>query len=157
MPKCYRTDFLSIRKQQNQKSGQHEDCFCKSQVSVELWPVMPWFLKKRSLQLPRSRFCLVTQRSVTKQKRLRISVFIVTQSKIKLQTIQYRNSRIQDIKEDKYAKGLTKNQVCAIFHMRDIGKKRFIQIYRASYGDVLFVSLCGAQIWPPETNRNICF
>ena len=37
-----------------------------------------------------------------------------------MQTIQYRKSRIQEIKEDKYAKGLAKNQVCAIFHMRDI-------------------------------------
>ena len=55
----------------------------------------------------------------------------VMQSKIKLQTIQYRKSRIQEIKEDKYAKGLAKNQVCAIFHMRDIRKNvlpKFIKL-----------------------------
>ena len=61
----------------------------------------------------------------------KISVFTVTQSKIKLQTIQYRKSRIQEIKEDKYAKGLAKNQVCAIFHMPDIWKNvlpKFIKL-----------------------------
>ena len=36
-------------------------------------------------------------------------------------------------------------------------EKRFTQIYKALYGDAMFVSLSGAQIWPPETNRNICF
>ena len=41
---------------------------------------------------------------------------------IKLQTIQYRKSRIWEVKEDKYAKGLAKNQVCAMFHLRDIRK-----------------------------------
>ena len=30
--------------------------------------------------------------------------------------------------------------------MRDIRKKRFTQIYKALYGDVMFVSLSGAQI-----------
>ena len=56
------------------------------------------------------------------------------------------------MKEDKYTKSLAKNQVYAIVHMRDI-----TQIYKALYGDALLVSLSGAQIWPPETNRNICF
>ena len=37
--------------------------------------------------------------------------------------IFYRKSIIWEIKEDKYAKSLAKNQVCAIFHMRDIRKK----------------------------------
>ena len=41
---------------------------------------------------------------------------------IKLQTIQYRKSRIWGIKEDKYTKGLAKNQVFAMFHLRDIRK-----------------------------------
>ena len=41
--------------------------------------------------------------------------------------------------------------ICEIF------KKRFYQIYRGLYGDAMFVSLSGAQIWPPETNRNISF
>ena len=35
--------------------------------------------------------------------------------------------------------------------------KRFTQIYKALYGDAMLVTLWGAQIWPPETNRNICF
>ena len=39
-----------------------------------------------------------------------------------LQTIQYITSRIWEIKEDKYTKRLAKNQVCAIFQMRDILK-----------------------------------
>jgi len=31
----------------------------------------------------------------------------------------------------------------------------FIQIYKAMYGDAMFVSLWGAQIWQPEANKNI--
>ena len=58
------------------------------------------------------------------------------------------------MKEDKYTKRLAKNQVYGIVHMRE---KRFTQIYKALYGGAMFVSLPGAQIWPPETNRNICF
>ena len=48
---------------------------------------------------------------------------------IKLQTIQYRKSRIWEIKEDKYAKGLAKNQVCAMFHLRDIRKTVLLYTY----------------------------
>ena len=36
-----------------------------------------------------------------------------------METFQYRQSRIWEMKEDKYIKSLAKNQVCAIFHMRD--------------------------------------
>ena len=61
------------------------------------------------------------------------------------------------MKEDKYTKSLAKNQVYAMVHMRDIREKRFTQIYKALYGDAMFVSLSGAQIWSPETNRNIGF
>ena len=61
------------------------------------------------------------------------------------------------MKEDNYSKSDAKNQAYAIVHMRDIRKKRITQIYKALYGDAMFVSLPGAQIWPPETNRNICF
>ena len=61
------------------------------------------------------------------------------------------------MKEVKYTKSLAKNHVYAMVHMRDIRKKRFTQIYKALYGDAMFVSLSGAQIWPPEANRNICF
>ena len=57
-------------------------------------------------------------------------VFTVMPSKIKMQTIQYRESRIWEIKEDEYTKNLAKNQVCAIFLMQDIQKNvlfKFIQ------------------------------
>ena len=55
----------------------------------------------------------------------------VTPSKIKIQTSQYRKSRILEMKEDKYTKRLAKNQVCANIHMRDIWKNvlpKFIRI-----------------------------
>ena len=51
------------------------------------------------------------------------------------------------MKEDEYTKRIAKNQVCAIFHMRDI---------RKNDGDAMLVSL-GTPIWSLETNRNICF
>ena len=53
------------------------------------------------------------------ERGLQFSVFTVhvTPLKIKMQTIQYRKSRISEVKEDKYTKSLAKNQVCAIFHM----------------------------------------
>ena len=37
-----------------------------------------------------------------------------------MQTIQYRKSRIWEMKEDKYTKGLANSQVCTIFHIQDI-------------------------------------
>ena len=55
----------------------------------------------------------------------------VTQWKIKMQTIQYRRTRIWEMKKDKYTKTLAKNQVCEIFQMRDIGKNglpKFIKL-----------------------------
>ena len=36
--------------------------------------------------------------------------------------MQYRTSRIWEMKEDKYTKRFAKNQFCAIFQMRDIRK-----------------------------------
>ena len=60
------------------------------------------------------------------------SVFTVTPSKIELQTIQYRQSRIWKMKEDEYAKSFAKNQACAIFHTRDIQKNVLLK----------FVKLC---------------
>ena len=39
-----------------------------------------------------------------------------------MQTIQYRRTRIWEMKKDKYTKTLAKNQVCEIFQMRDMGK-----------------------------------
>ena len=55
-----------------------------------------------------------------------------------MQTIQYRKSRIWEMKEDKYKERLTKNQVCAIFHIK---KKHFTQIYKALNGVAMLVSL----------------
>ena len=54
-----------------------------------------------------------------------------------MQTIQYRESRIWEIKEDKYTTSLAKNQVRAIFHMQDIRKNVLIQIHTVKlvYGD----------------------
>ena len=48
-----------------------------------------------------------------------------------MQTIQYRRSRIREMKEDKYTKSLAKNQVCAIFQRRDNQKNglpKFIKL-----------------------------
>ena len=55
----------------------------------------------------------------------------VTRWKIKMQTIQYRRTRIWEMKKDKSTKTLAKNQVCEIFQMRDIGKNglpKFIKL-----------------------------
>ena len=43
-----------------------------------------------------------------------------------METFLYRKSRIWEMKEDKYTKSLAKNQVYAIFHMRDIRKTPMI-------------------------------
>ena len=45
-----------------------------------------------------------------------------------MQTIQYRRTRIWEIKKDKYTKTLAKNQVCEIFQMRDIGKTVYLNL-----------------------------
>ena len=63
-------------------------------------------------------------------------VFTVMPSKIKMQTSQYKKSRIWEMKEDKYTKSLAKNQ--------KESEKRFTQIYNALYGDAILVSLSGA-------------
>ena len=73
----------------------------------------------------------------------------------KMQTITYRKSSIWEMKENKYTKSLAKNQDCDISYTR-YSEKSFTQIYQALYGDAMLVSLWGAQIWRPETNRNIC-
>ena len=44
--------------------------------------------------------------------------------------------------------------LCDISYAR-YSEKRFTQIYKALYGDAMLVSIWGAKIWPPETNRNI--
>ena len=50
------------------------------------------------------------------------------------------------MKEDKYTKSLAKNQVYAIVHLQGLQEKHFTQIYKALYGDTMFVSLSGEQI-----------
>ena len=80
------------------------------------------------------------------------SVFTVTPSKIELQTIQYRKSRIWKMKEDEYTK---ESGLCDISYAR-YSEKRLTQICKALSRDAILVSIWGAQIWPPETNRNIC-
>ena len=48
------------------------------------------------------------------------------------------------MKEDKYTKRLAKNQVCAVFQMRDIRKNdlpKFMKVYKALYGNAMLVSL----------------
>ena len=58
-------------------------------------------------------------------------VFTVTPSKIKMQTSQYRKSRIWEMKEDNMQKSLANNHVCAIIPMRDIRKNvlpKFIRL-----------------------------
>ena len=48
-----------------------------------------------------------------------------------MESVEYRKSRIWEMKEDKYTKDLDKNQVCAIVHTRDIRKNvlpKFIKL-----------------------------
>ena len=67
-----------------------------------------------------------------------------------MQTITYRTAKIWEMNEEIKIKILSKNQVCALFHMRDIRKNVL-----PKYGDAMLVSLWEAQIWRPESNRNI--
>ena len=57
-----------------------------------------------------------------------------------MQTIQYRKTRIWEMKKDKYTKTLAKNQVCEISQMRDIGKnglpKFIVSLIRAKVRDI---------------------
>ena len=61
-----------------------------------------------------------------------------------MDTIQNRESRIWEMKEDKYTKGLAKTQVCAMFHYARYSEKLCTQIYKPLYGDTMLVSLCRA-------------
>ena len=56
------------------------------------------------------------------------------------------------MKEDKYTKSLAKNQVYAIVHMRDIP-----QIYKALYGDALFVFLSGGNMAAGNQQKHLFF
>ena len=64
-----------------------------------------------------------------------------------MQTIQYRRSRIWEMKENKYTKSLAKNGLCNISNARH-SEKRFT-IYKALYGNAILVSLIETPIWPP--------
>ena len=71
------------------------------------------------------------------------SACTVTQRKIKMQTIQYRRTRIWEMKKDIYTKTLAKNQVCEIFQMREIGKNglpKFIKLCMETQQKHLFSS-----------------
>ena len=61
------------------------------------------------------------------------------------------------MKEGKYTKSLAKNQVYAIVHMRDIWKNVLPKFIKFCMETPCLCPFQGAQIWPPETNRNICF
>ena len=73
-------------------------------------------------------------------------------AEIKMKTFQYRQPRIWEMKEEKYTKSLAKNQVCAMVHMRDIRENvlpKFIKL--------CMETPCLCSLWPPKTNKNICF
>lgn len=60
----------------------------------------------------------------------KFSVFTFMPSKIEIETIQYRKSRIWEMKGDKEVKGLAKDHVGAIFHMRDTLKNVLTQLIK---------------------------
>ena len=73
------------------------------------------------------------------------SVLTVTPSKIKIETIQYRRSRILEMKDDKYEyeKSLGKSQVCALFHdaTYSVRRKMFCPKFKALHGDAILISI----------------
>ena len=69
----------------------------------------------------------------------------------------HRKSRIWEMKEGKYTKKpCQESGLCSSSYAR-YSEKRFTQIYKALYGDAMFVSLSGHKYWLRETNTNICF
>ena len=95
-----------------------------------------------------------------KNTHLGLCVFTVTPLKIKMLTCRCRKPRISEMKEDDYSKSFAKHQVCTIIHMRDIRKNvlpKFIRLCMKTPCWCPFELLWGAQIWPLQTNRNICF
>ena len=79
-------------------------------------------------------------------------VWSVTQSKLKIITIQWIKPGIWDVIDESYIKHLAKIQLCAVFHSRVIWKSVSSKIYRALYGNVMLVPFRGA----PTYIRNIC-
>ena len=53
-------------------------------------------------------------------------------------------------------KSLAKNLVCVIFHAPNIRGNVLPKFIELCSWDVTMVYLWGAQVWLPETNRNIC-
>ena len=78
-----------------------------------------------------------------------ISVFTSHVVKTKILTIKWIKSRIRDTIDDWYIKNLAKNQVSAVFLFARYLQKCITQIYRALYGDAMFVSFWGTQTWRP--------
>ena len=67
----------------------------------------------------------------------------------------------EGLESGKWKKIIYKNP-CQESGLRNISnarywEKRFTWIYKALYGNAMLVSLSGTPIWPPDTNRNICF
>ena len=57
-----------------------------------------------------------------------------------MQTIQYRKSRIWEMKEDKY-RLCQESGLCNMLDAR-YSEKRFTQIYKALYGNAMFEYVC---------------
>ena len=74
----------------------------------------------------------------------KFSVCTVKPWKIKIQTIQYRKSRIWEMKEGKY-RLCQESGLCNMLDAR-YSEKRFTQIYIALYGNAMLVSLSGTPI-----------
>ena len=76
------------------------------------------------------------------------SVFASHVIKIKIVTIQWKKSRVWDTIDDWYINSLAKNR-SLLFSFARYLQKCVAQIYRALYGDAMFVSFWGTQIWRP--------
>ena len=73
-----------------------------------------------------------------------------------IKTIQQIKSGIKEIKEDEYTNSLAKDSCLCDVSRGRYSRKHFTQIHKSLYGDAMFVSLRGVQIWRPEANKNIC-
>ena len=80
-------------------------------------------------------------KSASGQRTFLFSVFTSHVIKTKIVTIQWIKSRIWDTIDEWYINNLAKNQVSL--------QKCVTQIYRALYGDAMFVSFWGTQTWRP--------
>ena len=95
----------------------------KSVLKKKLHLEPRWVAGQSTTFYSRRRLCSEVQPLTLFSTKFIFSACTVTQRKIKMQTgIQYRRTRIREMKKDKYTKTLAKNQVCEIFQMRDIGR-----------------------------------